>query len=166
MKISSSERATMATFSAIFRLRGMASVIQKPLCVQHLCNNLNFTLFSKKICTTRPLHNLVQSKSYNLEKDNKLTLRDEAVEIFKCGVSSVNPSAMLGKVLKYNEDESTIDVNGQTYHLDRNVFVVGMGSAALGMAKVVEKVLGKHIVSGVISIPTRLQEDLGISEDR
>ena len=56
-------------------------------------------------------------------------------------------------MISYQDRQSTLTVGDQHYKLDKNVFVVGMGSAALGMAVKVEEILGKHVVGGVISIP-------------
>lgn len=116
-------------------------------------------LNSRKICR---YISVAANEKMLIEKKSDI-LRKDAVKIFKSGISSVNPCTMLGNVLKYNEEQSTLEVNGQQYHLNNNIFLIGMGSASLGMFKAVENVLEKHIVSGVISIPHRLQEDLKIS---
>ena len=44
-------------------------------------------------------------------------------------------------------------VDGKTYTLKKNVFIVGFGKAVSGMAKTLEDLIGLHIVRGVISIP-------------
>lgn len=48
---------------------------------------------------------------------------------------------------------SKLTVDGKTYKLKKNVFVVGFGKAVSGMAKTLEDLVGQHIVRGVISIP-------------
>ena len=56
--------------------------------------------------------------------------------------------------LKFSSAIGTkMTVDGKTYTLKKNVFVVGFGKAVSGMAKTLEDLIGQHIVRGVISIP-------------
>nr|KAG5697069.1 hypothetical protein BaRGS_001985 [Batillaria attramentaria] len=74
---------------------------------------------------------------------------------------------MLERVLNFDPTSSTLTVEGRTYNIQRNVFVVGFGKAVLGMARVVEDVLGPHIIKGILSIPKGSRADLakaGLSE--
>ena len=47
----------------------------------------------------------------------------------------------------------------QSYSIQRNVFVVGFGKAVLGMARVLEDLLGQHIIKGILSIPAGARAD-------
>ena len=49
-------------------------------------------------------------------------------------------------------------VEGRTYTLKNNVYVVGFGKAVSGMARTLEDHIGQHIVRGIISIPHGSQE--------
>lgn len=44
-------------------------------------------------------------------------------------------------------------MDGLTYKLNKNVYVVGFGKAVSGMARAVEDLVGQHIVRGVVSVP-------------
>ena len=44
-------------------------------------------------------------------------------------------------------------VDGRTYSMQKNVYVVGFGKAVSGMARAVEDLVGHHIVRGIISVP-------------
>ncbi|GFR66287.1 glycerate kinase [Elysia marginata] len=87
-------------------------------------------------------------------------LKPDAQDIFRTAIRSVYPKSMIGNVLHYNPSTSVLKVQGKTYKLDKNVFVVGMGKAVPGMARIVEDILGSHIVAGVISIPDGIQEQI------
>ena len=93
--------------------------------------------------------------------DSKVTdLKPDAQDIFRTAIRSVYPKSMIGNVLHYAPATSILKVQGKTYKLDKNVFVVGMGKAVPGMARIVEDILGNHIVAGVISIPDGIQEQI------
>ena len=51
-----------------------------------------------------------------------------------------------------------LTVEGRTYTLKNNVYVVGFGKAVSGMARTLEDHIGQHIVRGIISIPLGSQE--------
>ena len=87
-------------------------------------------------------------------------LKPDAQDIFRTAIRSVYPKSMIGNVLNYNSVTSVLKVQGKTYKLNKNVFVVGMGKAVPGMARIVEDILGSHIVAGVISIPDGIQEQI------
>lgn len=63
-------------------------------------------------------------------------------------------------MLKYDPSTRTLTVEGREYQVNRNVFVVGFGKAVLGMARVMDEVLGDHIIRGIVSIPTGSRADL------
>ncbi|XP_005092005.1 glycerate kinase [Aplysia californica] len=94
------------------------------------------------------------------ERQAHANLKSDAEKMFKYSIKSVHPQQMIEGVLHFNRATSVLRVQQETYHLHRNVFVVGMGKAVLGMAKAVEDVLGDHIVTGIISIPRGLQEEM------
>ena len=62
-------------------------------------------------------------------------------------------------MLDFNPTLNTLTVDEQTYSIQRNVFVVGFGKAVLGMARVVEDLLGQHIIKGILSIPAGARAD-------
>lgn len=54
--------------------------------------------------------------------------------------------------------ENSLTVDGRTYKLNNNVYVVGFGKAVSGMARAVEDLIGQHIVKGVVSVPHGTKE--------
>ncbi|KAK7483692.1 hypothetical protein BaRGS_00025125 [Batillaria attramentaria] len=89
-----------------------------------------------------------------------LEAREQLREIFLKSVHAGMPKQMLERVLNFDPTSSTLTVEGRTYNIQRNVFVVGFGKAVLGMARVVEDVLGPHIIKGILSIPKGSRADL------
>ncbi|KAK0049818.1 glycerate kinase [Biomphalaria pfeifferi] len=98
-----------------------------------------------------------------LKKRDRMTeidLKADAADLFKTAVKSVCPKVMIENVLQYNRATSTLKVQDKTYTVNKNIFVVGFGEAVLGMAKVVEDILSDHLVTGIISIPKGLKEEI------
>ena len=62
-------------------------------------------------------------------------------------------------MVHFNPSAKVLTVDGRDYVVKRNVFVVGFGKAVLGMARVVEDLLGDHIIRGIISIPQGARHD-------
>ena len=122
-----------------------------------------------------PAHRQLSLASWNfqrisdVQKEKELgievDLKPHAIDMFKFGVRSVRPRQMIENVLDYSEATSTLRIHNRTYHLDRNLYVVGFGKAVLGMARVVENILGHHIRSGIISIPKGLPKQLAETEN-
>ena len=63
------------------------------------------------------------------------------------------------QAINYDAETRTLTVEKKEYQLNRNVFVVGFGKAVLGMARVVEDILGDHIRKGILSIPVGAKDD-------
>lgn len=56
---------------------------------------------------------------------------------------------------------------GEHWHtLDKNVYIIGFGKAVCGMCRAVQQLAGDHVVSGVLSIPTGLVNDLKLHGKR
>uniref|UniRef100_A0A0B7A6G8 Glycerate kinase n=1 Tax=Arion vulgaris TaxID=1028688 RepID=A0A0B7A6G8_9EUPU len=99
-------------------------------------------------------------------KENNTDPKLDAADVFKTAIRAVRPKAMIESMLQYNQLTSTLKVEDKYYKLNRNIYVVGFGKAVLGMARVVEDMLGKHINTGIISIPQGLQEEMTDSQNR
>ncbi|XP_071082345.1 glycerate kinase-like [Haliotis cracherodii] len=95
-----------------------------------------------------------------MEADPGETMEGDARQIFQAAVESVMPRPMLEREVMYRKETRTLCVGGKEYQLQKNVFVVGFGKAVSGMARVVEEMLGDHIVKGIISIPIGATEQL------
>ena len=46
------------------------------------------------------------------------------------------------------------------HHLNKNVYIVGFGKAVGGMCKAVQKIIGNHLVAGILSLPYGLHQHL------
>ncbi|XP_038125293.1 glycerate kinase [Cyprinodon tularosa] len=88
----------------------------------------------------------------------KMSLDSRAREIFRVAVEAVQPDHVVRQSIERKEDSVIID--GRTFTLRHNLHLVGFGKAVLGMAAEVERILGDHIVKGVISVPHGIQQTL------
>lgn len=113
----------------------------------------------RSLCLTSQITQAVASMA-STNKPLHETCRDEAIAIFTAAVDSVKTDHMVSSVLQYCEEDHSLVVAGSEYNLKRNVYVVGFGKAVSGMACAVERILGDHIVKGIISVPCGTQESL------
>ncbi|CAI9592693.1 unnamed protein product [Staurois parvus] len=90
------------------------------------------------------------------------TLQADAHQIFQSAVSAVLPPRMLQRalVVKESSGSAVLQCGGREFWLDRNLYLVGFGKAVLGMAAAAERIVGRHLVRGVISIPLGMAESL------
>ncbi|XP_067683249.1 glycerate kinase-like isoform X1 [Haliotis asinina] len=95
-----------------------------------------------------------------MQVDRRDSMEGDARQIFQAAVESVMPRPMLEREVKYKKETKTLCVGSKEYQLQQNVFVVGFGKAVSGMARVMEDMLGDHIVRGIISIPAGATEQL------
>lgn len=81
-----------------------------------------------------------------------------ARQVFAAAVEAVQPDAVVRQSIERKED--SVIINGQKFTLKHNLHLVGFGKAVLGMAAEAERILGDHIVDGVISVPHGIQQTL------
>ena len=108
----------------------------------------------------------VRTNILDRNRDEDYDFKPDCEEMFKHAIKSVHPKQMIESVLEYNSLSSMLKVQQESYHLDKNVYVVGMGKAVLGMAKAVEDLLGDHLVTGIISIPKGMGEEMQKTNNR
>lgn len=87
-----------------------------------------------------------------------MSLDQRAREVFSAAVESVQPDRVVRRSLERRGDQ--LEVAGRSFKLQHNVHLVGFGKAVLGMAAEAEKIIGEHLVKGVISVPNGIQETL------
>lgn len=86
-----------------------------------------------------------------------MTLRQQAEDIWRAGVSAVDSASLVRQVIR--RDEHSLHVCGGTFPLDRinRIVVVGAGKAGAGMAAGLEESLGPDLVSsrltGWVNVP-------------
>lgn len=78
-------------------------------------------------------------------------LIDDARKIYRVSVQAVQPSELIRNSVRIQSN--VIEVQGKSYPIDRNAYVVGFGKAVLGMAVTLEYLLQDHLISGIISVP-------------
>ncbi|XP_033222253.1 glycerate kinase isoform X2 [Belonocnema kinseyi] len=79
--------------------------------------------------------------------ETKSNLKD----IFEAGIKAVLPHSVIKNKVKVIED--TFHVGNDKFSLKENVYVVGFGKAVMGMAIVLEEILGDRLKKGIVSIP-------------
>ncbi|XP_037085526.1 glycerate kinase-like [Pollicipes pollicipes] len=72
-------------------------------------------------------------------------------QLAAAAVDAVSPDQLVRRALQRHDDQLTVD--GRSYTLSRNVYLVGAGKAVLGMAAAVEQLLHPHLVRGLLSVP-------------
>ncbi|XP_046405661.1 glycerate kinase [Ischnura elegans] len=90
-------------------------------------------------------------------------LKSLATKLFHSGVSSVLPYTLVRK--EVTRKGSILNIKGSQYLLQKNCFLVGFGKAVLGMSSELEKILGEHLVKGIISVPAGAQSTFQHIED-
>lgn len=88
--------------------------------------------------------------------DNPLQI--DNIDIFTAAINGVSPLSMVKNAL--NVQGNTLLIQNEKFRLSKNVTIFAFGKAVLGMVRAVEDVLGDHIVGGIASIPTGLQNTL------
>ncbi|XP_001608135.2 glycerate kinase isoform X1 [Nasonia vitripennis] len=77
--------------------------------------------------------------------------RSQLLHIFKAGVASVMPADLIEKKVRLVDNHLVVD--GISYAVTENVYLVGFGKAVAGMAHSLEKLLGRRLKRGIISVP-------------
>ncbi|KPP78042.1 glycerate kinase-like [Scleropages formosus] len=87
-----------------------------------------------------------------------MSLEERARAVFAAAVEGVQPDAVVRKRLQRSGDQLLVD--GHCFPLQHNLHLVGFGKAVLGMAAEAERIVGDHLVQGVVSVPYGIQETL------
>jgi hydroxypyruvate reductase len=76
-------------------------------------------------------------------------MRDQALAIFNAAVSAVQPSCLLPKHIRV--DHNMLWLNERSFSLEEHgIYVIGAGKASAAMAVEIEKILGDHIIEGIV----------------
>ncbi|KAM9859802.1 glycerate kinase isoform 2-T6 [Aulostomus maculatus] len=87
-----------------------------------------------------------------------MSLDSRARDVFAAAVEAVQPDIVVRRSIEHKEDSMII--NGHKFPLKQNLHLVGFGKAVLGMAAEAERIIGDHLVRGVISVPHGIQQTL------
>ncbi|XP_029990827.1 glycerate kinase [Sphaeramia orbicularis] len=107
------------------------------------------------LCRPKPFLALVGRRTPTFYK---MSLDSRAREVFAAAIQAVQPDTVVRQSIERKEDIVIID--GRKFTLKNNLHLVGFGKAVLGMAAEVERILGDHLVKGVISVPNGIQQTL------
>lgn len=86
------------------------------------------------------------------------TLGERARAVFAAAVEAVQPDSIVSRALQRRGNELLIAE--RKFSLSNNVHLVGFGKAVLGMAAEAERIVGDHLVQGLVSVPHGIQETL------
>lgn len=87
-----------------------------------------------------------------------MSMDSRAREVFAAAVEAVQPDSVVRKSLERKGD--SVFVDGHQFALKHNLHLVGFGKAVLGMAAEAERIVGDHLVKGIISVPHGIQQTL------
>lgn len=81
--------------------------------------------------------------------------KEEAVQLFKSVLTTVNPREFLSNYIKWNPEIRTLSIFEKDLTLadDQKIFVIGTGKASATMAAAAENIFGDDLVSGLIISP-------------
>ncbi|XP_036956879.1 glycerate kinase isoform X1 [Acanthopagrus latus] len=88
----------------------------------------------------------------------KMSMDSRARGVFAAAVEAVQPDTVVRQSIERKKDSVIID--GHKFTLKHNLHLVGFGKAVLGMAAEAERIVGDHLVKGVISVPHGIQQTL------
>nr|XP_043879839.1 glycerate kinase isoform X1 [Solea senegalensis] len=103
----------------------------------------------------RPLLALVSKSKPTL---SKMSMDSRAQQVFAAAVEAVRPDTVVRQSIRRKDD--SVIINGQEFPLRHNLHLVGFGKAVLGMAAEAERIMGDHLVKGIISVPHGIQQTL------
>ncbi|XP_062853600.1 glycerate kinase [Trichomycterus rosablanca] len=86
------------------------------------------------------------------------TLEERARTMFAAAVEGVQPDSIVRRALQRRGND--LLVAEHSFSLSNNVHLVGFGKAVLGMAAETERIVGDHLVQGLVSVPHGIQETL------
>ncbi|XP_012228214.1 glycerate kinase [Linepithema humile] len=90
--------------------------------------------------------------------------KSDLKDIFRSAVKAVSPNEIVRKRVKFRDN--TLYIDGQSFMLQENVYLVGFGKAVMGMAVELEKILGDTLKKGIVSVPSISKDVIWMSEDK
>ncbi|TKS71284.1 Glycerate kinase [Collichthys lucidus] len=87
-----------------------------------------------------------------------MSMDSRARGVFAAAVEAVQSDTVVRQSIERKEDCVIID--GHKFTLKHNLHLVGFGKAVLGMAAEAERIVGDHLVKGIISVPHGIQQTM------
>lgn len=82
----------------------------------------------------------------------------DVTNIYQSSVQAVQPEALIHRSVK--KESNQLQIHGKRFIIDKNVYIVGFGKAVLGMATSLTNILNDHIISGILSVPFGMRNDI------
>lgn len=91
-------------------------------------------------------------KSYQKKVSMKKNLKKDCLDIFKAGVSAVDPLCAVKKAVKVDGDLLSLPDHTVNLSAFKNIYVVGAGKASAFMALALEELLGERVTGGLVIV--------------
>lgn len=92
--------------------------------------------------------------------ESRAVLRD----VFRSAVRAVSPNEIVRRRVKFHGD--ALHVDGRSFPIRGDVYLVGFGKAVMGMAVELERVLGDALKKGIVSVPRVSMDAAWASADK
>ncbi|CAL7936124.1 unnamed protein product [Xylocopa violacea] len=85
-------------------------------------------------------------------------------DMYFAGIHAVSPITLVSNKVKFKD--GMLYVKDESFETKQNVYLVGFGKAVMGMAIVLEHMLGDYLKKGIVSIPSASTNAMWESEDK
>ncbi|XP_017765136.1 PREDICTED: glycerate kinase [Eufriesea mexicana] len=125
-----------------------------------------FIQYSSPVFFKSNLSNTVKFTCRKMSTDIRSMEKSKSVlkNMYFAGVNAVSPQILVKN--KVNFKDGILFIGDQSFELKENVYLVGFGKAVMGMAIVLEHILGKYLKKGIVSVPSASMNVLWESEDK
>ncbi|PSN33057.1 Glycerate kinase [Blattella germanica] len=104
-----------------------------------------------RICSIGLHKSTIAARNFCIMQCNMQCVKRDLRAFFDASVRAVQPNSLLRE--SFTVEGDILKVKDRHYKLNNNCYVVGFGKAVLTMAFEAERILGKHLVTGIISVP-------------
>ncbi|XP_043507157.1 glycerate kinase-like isoform X1 [Frieseomelitta varia] len=124
------------------------------------------TQYSRPVFFKSNLLNIVKFARRKMSTDTRSLERSKSIlkDMYFTGVRAVSPKNLMLNKVKFKD--GILYAGDQSFQLKENVYLVGFGKAVMGMAVILEHMLGYHLKKGVVSVPSASTESMWESEDK
>ncbi|XP_076763864.1 glycerate kinase [Xylocopa sonorina] len=112
------------------------------------------------------LNAVIKFTSRKMSMDKKALEHSKSVlkNMYFAGVHAVSPITLVSNKVKFQD--GTLYVKDESFEMKQNVYLVGFGKAVMGMAIVLEHMLGDYLKKGIVSVPSVSTNAMWESEDK
>ncbi|XP_034175857.2 glycerate kinase [Osmia lignaria lignaria] len=132
------------------------------------CKNIlhKFTQYSNPVFFKFNLSNINQFTHRRMSTDIKSLEETKSIlkKLYFAGVEAVSPKTLILNKVKFKN--GVLYAGDQSFELKENVYLIGFGKAVMGMAIILEHMLGNYLKKGIISVPSASTNAMWESEDK